>query len=48
VLPERAGERLRDALRQPGLAMIGLLVVWFGFGRVVRPVFGVLIDLVHL
>jgi Zn-dependent protease len=48
LLPERLGTRLRDALRQPGLAMIGLLVVWFGFGKVVRPVFGVLIELVYL
>jgi Zn-dependent protease len=47
LLPVRAGERLRDALRQPGLALIGLFVVWFGFGRIVRPVFGVLVDLVH-
>jgi Zn-dependent protease len=48
LLPVHLGTRLRDALRQPGLALIGLLVVWFGFGKVVRPVFAVLVDLVHL
>ena len=47
LLPERLGLRVRAALRQPGLAMIGLLFVWFGFGRIVRPVFGVLVGLVH-
>lgn len=47
LLPEEAGRRVRMALRQPGLAMMGLLVAWFGFGRIVRPVFHVLIELVH-
>jgi Zn-dependent protease len=46
-LPEALGLRMRQALRSPGLALMGLLLVWFGFGRIVRPVFGVLVDLVH-
>jgi Zn-dependent protease len=47
LLPERAGLAVRQALRQPGLAMAGLLLVWFGFGAIVRPVFGILVRLVH-
>ena len=47
LLPEQAGLRLRRALRQPAIAMAGLLAVWFGFGTVVRPVFRVLIGLVY-
>jgi Zn-dependent protease len=47
ILPEQAGLRMRQALRQPAVAMAGLLVVWFGFGMVVRPVFGILVRLVH-
>ena len=46
-LPEALGLRMRQALRSPPIALLGLLIVWFGFGRIVRPVFGVLVDLVH-
>jgi Zn-dependent protease len=38
LLPEEAGLRLRRALRQPALSIMGLLVVWYGFGIVIRPV----------
>jgi Zn-dependent protease len=47
LLPEQTGLRLRQALRQPALAMAGLFAVWFGFGAIVRPVFGILVRLVH-
>ena len=47
LLPAQAGLRLRQALRQPAFAMVGLFAVYFGFGRIVRPVFGILIWLVH-
>lgn len=47
LLPESTARRLSDAMRQPGFAMAGLFVVWFGFGRVIEPVFGVLIRLVY-
>ena len=47
LLPEQLGLRFRQALRQPALAMAGLFVVWFGFGAVVRPVFGMVVRLVH-
>jgi len=47
LLPEQAGLRMRQALRQPGLALIGLLAVWYGFGVVVRPVLRAVVQLVH-
>jgi Zn-dependent protease len=47
LLPERAGLAMRQALRQPAIAMAGLFAVWFGFGAIVRPVFGILVRLVH-
>ncbi len=47
LLPERAGLAMRQALRQPAVAMAGLFAVWFGFGAIVRPVFGILVRLVH-
>jgi Zn-dependent protease len=46
-LPDEQGLRLRRALRQPALAMMGLFAVWYGFGMVVRPVFGMVVRLVH-
>ena len=47
LLPEHTGLRVRQALRTPAIAMAGLFAVWFGFGQIVRPVFGILIRLVH-
>jgi Zn-dependent protease len=47
LLPEQAGLRMRQALRQPGLALIGILLVWYGFGVVVRPVLRAVVRLVH-
>jgi len=41
-LPQEAGLRVRQALRQPAFALVGLLVVWFGFGRLVPPIFELL------
>jgi Zn-dependent protease len=38
LLPEAAGLRVRQALRQPALSLVGLMAVWYGFGIVVRPV----------
>jgi hypothetical protein len=46
-LPDELGLRLRRALRQPALAMMGLFAVWYGFGIVIRPVFGMVVRLVH-
>jgi Zn-dependent protease len=47
LLPERLGLRVRQALRQPGFAIVGLLLVWFGFGRLIPPIFAALVRLVH-
>jgi len=38
LLPENAGLRFRQALRRPGIGIVGLLAVWYGFGQVVGPV----------
>jgi len=38
LLPEDAGLRLRRALRQPALSLVGLLLVWYVFGQLIRPV----------
>ena len=46
-LPERLAHRVNDLVKQPGFAMVGLLVVWFGFGPLIRPIFGVLNWLVY-
>jgi len=47
LFPESMARRLSDAMRQPGFAMAGMLVVWFGFGRLISPIFGVLARLVY-
>ena len=46
-LPERPAQRVNELTRQPGFAMVGLLVVWFGFGPLIRPIFGILMRLVY-
>ncbi|HTO07413.1 MAG TPA: site-2 protease family protein [Myxococcota bacterium] len=38
LLPQEAGLRLRRTLRQPGLSLVGLLLVWYGIGVIVHPV----------
>jgi Zn-dependent protease len=38
VLPARAALQLRQALRQPAIALIGFLALWWGFGYAVQPV----------
>jgi len=45
-LPAGAALRFKQALRQPGLALIGLFAVWWGFGYVVGPVMHGLYELV--
>jgi len=47
LLPEQLGLRFRQALRQPAIAMAGLFTVWFGFGTIVRPAFGMIVRLVY-
>lgn len=47
LLPEQAGLRMRQALRQPALALVGLVAVWYGFGMVLWPVLRAVARLVH-
>lgn len=47
LLPEDIGLRLRETLRSGGLAIAGLLLAWFLFAQAVRPVWGLLLRLVH-
>jgi len=46
-LPERAADRFRELAHAPGTRMMGLLAVWVLFGRLVRPLFSVILFLVH-
>jgi Zn-dependent protease len=46
LLPEEQGWRLRQALRQPMFALVGLLAVWYGAGIVIRPVLHAIVSLV--
>lgn len=39
VLPDHAAARLRDLARQPAFSLVGLLVAWWGFPELVRPLF---------
>ena len=47
VLPEDVGLRLRETLRGGGFAIGGLLLAWFLFAQVIRPVWALLLRLVH-
>lgn len=46
-LPERAADRFRQIATAPGTRMIGLLAVWMLFGRLVGPLFLLVLRLVH-
>ena len=48
LLPEDAALRIRQTLRQPGLALIGFLLVWYGFGYLIRPVLRAVVGLVFV
>ncbi len=47
ILPDELALRFRQTLRQPGLALVGLAAVWFGFGYIARPVLGAVVRLVY-
>jgi len=47
VLPEDMGIRLRETLRGGGFAIGGLLLAWYLFAQVIRPVWALLLRLVH-
>jgi Zn-dependent protease len=46
LLPAGAGLRLRQALRQPAIGILGLLAVWWGFGQLLPSVMRSLYQLV--
>ncbi len=47
VLPQDIGLRLRATLRSGGFAIGGLLLAWFLFAQIVRPVWRLVLRLVH-
>lgn len=48
LLPDAVGLRMREALRQPALALLGFVAVWYGFGYVARPVLSAVVRLVYV
>lgn len=46
-LPEASAHRVNELLRQPGFATVGLLFVWFGFGRLIPSIFHAIVRLVY-
>jgi Zn-dependent protease len=46
LMPADLGLRFRQALRRPGIGIIGLFAVWYGFGYVVQPVMRAVFQLV--
>jgi Zn-dependent protease len=47
VLPERAALRWQELLRQPMLAIAGILIAWNVFGPIFRSAFGVALGLLY-
>jgi len=47
VLPDGAARFVRGLARTPGISLVGLLVAWNVFPYLVRPMFGLVVDLLH-
>jgi Zn-dependent protease len=47
VLSEDLALRLREAIRAPGIAIVALVLIFLGFGRIVRPLWRGLVELLH-
>lgn len=47
ILPEQVSRKYREFLRQPMLALAGIVLAWKIFGEVFWPVFGLLIDALY-
>ncbi len=47
VLSEDLALRLQEALRAPGISIVALVLIFLGFGRVVRPLWRGLVELLH-
>ena len=46
-LPESMADRYREFLAAPGARLVGMLVIWFGFSRLIGPIFGAILRVVH-
>jgi Zn-dependent protease len=47
LLPEGPAGRLRGMLASPMVGLLGMLVVWYGFGMIFSPVFRALLGILH-
>ncbi len=47
LVPEELALRLRTALSRPGFSIFGLVIAWWLFADLVRPLFGLILKLVH-
>lgn len=47
VLPARAAHAVRGFMANPALSLLGLVIAWQVFPHVARPLFGMLVRLVH-
>ena len=47
ILPERAAVALRSFTTNPAFSILGIFIAWQAFPRVVGPIFGALLALVH-
>jgi Zn-dependent protease len=47
VLPENGARSLRNLARTPGFSLVGLIVAWNVFPFLVRPLFSLVVDLLH-
>jgi Zn-dependent protease len=47
VLPEDTARRLQEWFASPGVALFGLLFVWWIFPRVFAPVYGVAVAFLY-
>lgn len=47
LMPEELALRLRTALSRPGFSIFGLVIAWWLFADLVRPLFGLILKLVH-
>jgi Zn-dependent protease len=47
ILPDRAAQLVRAVNANPAMSMLGLLIAWQVFPKFARPIFAVLLHLVH-
>jgi len=47
LLPEASADRVRELFSSPGIGLMGMMLAWYGFGRVFSPVFGAILAILH-